>query len=156
MVAPTVGSGTSTKDVATTRGTVRLTIWDTAGEERYRSFTGLYSQGAVAAIIVFDVTDEGTFESIPTWVDVFKQATETGDFVVVVGNKLDLEDRVVTAKKALEWCDENKFKYFEVSAKTGEGVDLVFAQVAEHIVSTGANQPMSDVFPADESDSKCC
>jgi small GTP-binding protein len=141
MCAPTVGSGTSAKDMMTSQGQVRINIWDTAGEERYRSFTGLYSQGAAAAILVFDLTDDPTFDSLPNWVELFKQSSATGDLIVVVGNKLDLEDRHITREKAQAWCETQCFRYYEVSAKSGENIDLVFAEVAEAVALSAPNPP---------------
>jgi small GTP-binding protein len=155
MTSPTIGSGTSTKDLVTPSGPVRLTIWDTAGEERYRSFTGLYSQGAIGAVIVLDVSDESSFDGLSSWVSLFREATDTGDVILVVGNKLDLDDRVITTAKAREWCDGQNFKYFEVSAKTGENVDLVFAELAEAVAAAATGQA-GTVTAAPDGGQGCC
>jgi small GTP-binding protein len=155
LSTPTVGSGTSTKDMTTSQGPIRLNIWDTAGEERYRSFTGLYSQGAAAAILVFDVTDAATFDSLPTWVDLFRQSSATGDLIVVVGNKRDLDERDVQTEKAQAWCQKESFRYYEVSAKTGEHVDLVFAEVAEAVAAAYPSETTVG-YASGPQESSCC
>ena len=130
---PTVGSGIFTKKVPTDDGVVILTIWDTAGEEKYRSFTGLYSQGACAAIIVFDVTDKTTFSSVDSWVKVF-QLSSSGSLIYIVGNKIDKEEkRQVKYEDAYDWANQRGFKYNETSAKTGENVELIFKDIATSI-----------------------
>jgi small GTP-binding protein len=155
MTTPTVGSGCFFKEIPTTKGPVPLKVWDTAGEERYRSFTGLYSQGAVAAIVVFDVTDQTTYESISNWVEMFRETAEPTNFIWVVGNKIDLDGRMITKAKATEWTEAQGFKYFDVCAKTGENIDLVFADVAETIVALA--QPQNcEAVPTEETNGKGC
>ena len=133
---PTVGSGVITKTFETPKGEITLNIWDTAGEERYRSFTGLYSQGAQGGIIVFDITDKDSFESIPEWVKTFRENSSTDASIYVIGNKLDLDaNRAIQYDHAFEWCHNQGYTYSEVSAKTGENISLVFAQIADDIIS---------------------
>ena len=134
MVAPTVGSGVISKDIATPNGNVSLRIWDTAGEERYRSFTGLYSQGSVAGIVVFDVTDSESFESIDEWVTLFRENSEQNAIVYLAGNKTDLvESRQIPFDKAQKYATEHHMKYYEVSAKTGQNIELLFKDLAMEI-----------------------
>lgn len=134
MVAPTVGSGVIFKNIQTEKGVVPLKIWDTAGEERYRSFSGLYSQSATAGIFVFDLTDQRTFDTIDEWIAEFEKNANADALLYLAGNKLDLiEQRELTFDKAFAYAQSKNMKYFEVSAKTGEGVELLFTELAKQL-----------------------
>jgi small GTP-binding protein len=134
MTTPTVGAGTIQEVVRTQKGPVRLNIWDTAGEERYKSFAGLYSQAASAGVVCFDVTDEASFEEVGDWIRLFQENAEKDAILVLVGNKTDLvEERRVTEQAAKTWADGAGLVYFDVSAKTGENVDLLFAEIAGRV-----------------------
>jgi small GTP-binding protein len=135
---------------------VRLNVWDTAGEERYRSFTGLYSQGAVAACLVFDLTQQPTFESLPSWAETFKETAEPTHFIWVCGNKLDLDGRAVTKQAAGAYCSQHGLKYFEVSAKTGENIDLMFADIAETVAGIAASRVVTAPLSEKATPSKGC
>jgi small GTP-binding protein len=156
MTTPTVGSGCFFKEITTTKGVSRLNVWDTAGEERYRSFTGLYSQGALAGIVVFDVTDESTFESISNWVQTFRETADPTHLIWVVGNKLDLDSRKVTQATAKAWAVQQGFKYFDVCAKTGENIDLVFLDIAESVLALRQPQRSDAVLEEAPASSGCC
>lgn len=140
ITRPTVGSGCVNKKVMTQKGLCSLMIWDTAGEERYRSVTSLYSQGANAFIIVYDVTDESTFESIPDWIETFQQTADDDSLVYIIANKIDITNRAVSDVRAFEWARQHNYPYFEVSARTGENVDLVFDDVAEKVMNNQVKQ----------------
>jgi small GTP-binding protein len=134
MTTPTVGSGTFDQQIATSKGLVRLTIWDTAGEERYKSFAGLYSQEATAGILVFDVSDKESFGDIADWIRLFQDNAEKTAVLVLAGNKVDLiEQRTVTGDEARAFAANQGIEYFDVSAKTGENIDRLFSFVAEHV-----------------------
>jgi small GTP-binding protein len=134
MTTPTVGAGTVQETVRTQKGPVRLNIWDTAGEERYKSFAGLYSQAASAGIVCFDVTDSSSFDEVGGWIRLFEENAEKDAVIVIVGNKNDLiEERQVTEGTAKTWAEAHSLVYFDVSAKTGENVDLLFAEVAGRV-----------------------
>jgi small GTP-binding protein len=137
---PTVGSGCFFKEIPTPLGAARLHVWDTAGEERYRAFTGLYARGALAAVVVFDVTDERTFTAVGRWAAAFREAADPAAAVWVVGNKTDAGGRAVAHAHARAWAEQRGFRYFDASARTGENIDLVFADVAERVLA--ARQPL--------------
>ncbi|KAH0791155.1 small GTP-binding protein [Histomonas meleagridis] len=134
MVTPTVGSGVIMEEISTHKGIVQLRIWDTAGEERYRTFTGLYSRSASAGIIVFDITEPSSFESLNSWIREFKNNALENAPLYLVGNKIDLVDqRMVSNEEAKNFAIQNGLKYFEVSAKTGENVELLFTDLATEL-----------------------
>lgn len=120
---------------------MKLSLWDTAGQETYKSITRSYFRGASGALLVFDITRPATFESCSQWLQDLRQIAEEGIVVILVGNKSDLAEdgsdsnkRRITAKEAEEWCRLNHVvRYLETSAKSGEGVELAFLDVAERI-----------------------
>ena len=156
ITKPTVGSGCIEKRVNTSFGTIKLNIWDTAGEERYRSVTSLYSQGAEAFVVVFDVADESTFESIPEWIETFHQTSNASSLIYVVGNKNDLPNRAVTDARAYDWCQKNGYSYYDVSAKTGERVELVFTDIAEKLGEKSNRMNQSVVTPLEAKRKEGC
>lgn len=115
---------------------------DTAGQERYASLAPLYYRGAAAALVVFDITQEDTFEKAKYWVTELQKNT-TGDLVIIlVGNKADLvEERQVSAEDAQAYADSvGMSMYVETSAKTAANVSHVFEQVAVKIAEKMAAQ----------------
>lgn len=123
---------------------MKLSLWDTAGQETYKSVTRSYFRGASGALLVFDITRRSTFEAVTGWLNDLRQIAEEGIVIVLVGNKLDLADhttnidggnkRAVSRQEAEEWCKrEGIVEYVETSAKSGENVERAFLGVAERI-----------------------
>ena len=132
---------------------MKLSLWDTAGQETYKSITRSYFRGASGALLVFDISRRETFEHATGWLHDLRQIAEEGIVVILVGNKTDLASsstvsrlgnetqglaaenkRAVTVPEAEEWCRRNGvMRYVETSAKSGEGVEKAFMEVAERI-----------------------
>ncbi|KAI9823101.1 MAG: hypothetical protein M1826_000252 [Phylliscum demangeonii] len=138
---------------------MKLSLWDTAGQETYKSVTRSYFRGASGALLVFDITRPQTFAHVTNWLNDLRQIAEPDIVVVLVGNKTDLvpaEQRdaeataeaeadadgqaatrspaVVTRAQAERWCREHGvMRYVETSAKSGAGVERAFRDVAERI-----------------------
>ena len=123
---------------------MKLSLWDTAGQETYKAVTRSYFRGASGALLVFDITRRSTFLHAIDWLNDLRQIAEEGIVVVLVGNKCDLagssqstdesSKREVTKQEAEDWCRTNKIlRYVETSAKSGEGVEDAFLDVAQSI-----------------------
>ncbi|EHA24379.1 hypothetical protein ASPNIDRAFT_180012 [Aspergillus niger ATCC 1015] len=119
---------------------MKLSLWDTAGQETYKSITRSYFRGASGALLVFDITRPSTFVSCTQWLHDLRQIAEDGIVIVLVGNKSDLagddsrSHQTVTRQEAEEWCRLNNItRYVETSAKSGENVERAFLEVAEMI-----------------------
>lgn len=103
----------------------KLQIWDSAGPERFRSISSSYIRGSHGVIIVCDITNKESFDSIDFWINcINSQSSKIG--VVLVGNKYDYEQRQISKNEAKEIALKYGLHYFEASAKTGKGVDEVF------------------------------
>ena len=112
----------------------RIQIWDTAGQENFRSITRAYYKNSACALVVYDISNRESFDNINTWIEDCKSQSPQTIFMVLVGNKNDLEDkRAVTIEEGKELAEKNKMMFFETSAKTGTNVDEIFLRSAETI-----------------------
>lgn len=118
---------------------MKLSLWDTAGQETYKSVTRSYFRGASGALLVFDLSRKQTFQHVTDWLSDLRQIAEPDIVVILVGNKADLTQqeenkREVTKEEAEEWAKRNGvMEYVETSAKSGENVENAFMRVAERI-----------------------
>ena len=109
---------------------------DTAGQERFRNITANYFRGCAGCLIVFDVTDKSSFDSVPRWMaDVEKHATDAAQVVrVIVGNKVDMENRrQVSMEIASSFATSQGMEYFEASAKKKTNVEEAFIFLVKEI-----------------------
>ncbi|KAL4389180.1 hypothetical protein AHAS_Ahas03G0019300 [Arachis hypogaea] len=114
---------------------IKLQIWDTAGQERFRTITTAYYRGAMGILLVYDVTDEASFNNIRNWIRNIEQHASDNVNKILVGNKADMDEskRAVPTSKGQELADEYGIKFFETSAKTNFNVEEVFFSIARDI-----------------------
>jgi Ras-related protein Rab-2A len=130
----TIGVEFGAKNLEINNEKYRIQIWDTAGQENFKSITRAYYKNSVCAIIVYDITNRESFNNINTWIDDCKSQSPKTVFFVLVGNKIDLEnERKVDYNEGLNFAKENQMFFFECSAKTGKNVEDIFYKSAEHI-----------------------
>lgn len=119
--------------IAKVRGrNIKLQVWDTAGQENFRSMIRVFYKGSHAAFLVFDITRAESFENLEEWVEDIKDNALPNAKILLLGNRKDEESsRQVSSEKAKELCDRLELTgYYETSAKSGEGVREVFADIA--------------------------
>ena len=137
-VKPTIGCDHYDKDVSIGGQAVKLSIWDTAGQERFRGLSSSYYKKARCVIVVFDITKKSTFDKIDFWRDEIANYADPDVLVMLVGNKVDLQDkRVVLKDDATSYVNKHKFAlYMETSAlENAEGqIEKLFGLVAEKIL----------------------
>ncbi|KAD7479781.1 hypothetical protein E3N88_02917 [Mikania micrantha] len=114
---------------------IKLQIWDTAGQERFRTITTAYYRGAMGILLVYDVTDESSFNNIKNWIRNIEQHASDNVNKILVGNKADMDEskRAVPTSKGQALADEYGIKFFETSAKTNMNVEEVFFSIARDI-----------------------
>ena len=115
---------------------VKLHIWDTSGQERFRAMTNLYYKDAQVAILTYDITNEQSFTSIQFWINELKYKVENDKMLLfLVGNKCDVSsnERKVPTNKGKSFAAENDMFFYETSAKTGEGVKDLFVTIANKV-----------------------
>jgi small GTP-binding protein len=128
---PTIAIEFKTFIVSLNDHQVRLQIWDTAGQERFKSISKAYFRNAAGAILVYDMTDDSTFDALDDWLHGLQQLCSPNAFIILVGNKADLEEqRKVGIQQALNFAERHKLEYLETSARLGVNVTEVFTRVA--------------------------
>ena len=125
----------------------KLNIWDTMGSEAYRALTRQFYRGAHAAIVIFDLTEQNSFNDIKRWIKDIKNYGEKNVEIIVVGNKLDLiEQRTVEKSQAINYCRENGgYKYIEASAKDGTNVLKIFEELTFDLVKKHQKEKEKEV-----------
>ena len=141
----TIGIDFKTKTLNINNQEIKLKIWDTAGQERFRNITTQYYKGADGIVLVYDVTDESSYEKIRDWMEQILSNTQQEEIgLVLLGNKCDMEPRVVTEDMGKKLAEELKISYYETSALTGQGIKEAFEELTMDImkkrgVSEGGN-----------------
>ncbi|CAL2035196.1 hypothetical protein CAEBREN_03430 [Caenorhabditis brenneri] len=116
---------------------VKLAIWDTAGQERFRTLTPSYYRGAQGVICVYDVTSRSSFEKLNHWMtEVDTYCTNENIIKMMVANKIDMPNRVVSREEGLKFAKRHRTLFIEASAKTKEGVQCTFEELIEKIIQT--------------------
>ena len=135
----TVGLDYHTKLEIINNLNVSVKLWDTAGQERFKALTPSFFRNAEGVVIAYDVTNSESFDNLKFWISSIKtNLFEKNIFIpiIIIGNKIDLEDmREISKDVASTFAKENKFKYFETSAKTGEGVDEAFRDLINQVLA---------------------
>jgi len=109
---------------------IKLQIWDSAGQEKFRSLIPNYIKGSSLVFIVYDISNRKTFQNLQLWIDFVNNIENTN--IVIIGNKIDLTDkREVSTEEGQKFCDENNFDFFEVSAKEDNNLNnMLFNSIA--------------------------
>lgn len=115
---------------------VKLQLWDTSGQERFRSMTQSYYRGAAGILLVYDVTDENTMASLSTWLTDIKQHAPEDVEVVLLANKIDLsEERIISKEAGEEFARQCGMIYYETSAVENKNIIEAFQKLAETVSS---------------------
>ena len=113
---------------------VKLQLWDTAGEERFRTITKTYYKGAHGIILMYDVTDQNSFKNIRNWIKQIEANADKSAKRVLVGHKCDEPGRVVSEEEGKKLAEEYNMVFFESSARTGKNVSEVFNYLGKEII----------------------
>lgn len=141
---PTIGASFFAKEVGIADGIhLKYNIWDTAGQERYRSLAPLYYREAVVIILVYDVTNERSFQELREfWVKAVNENSPDNVIRVIAGNKCDLEDRrQIPERNGKEFAESIGVFFFEMSAKTSENVEEMFQVISQHLLMREKENP---------------
>ncbi|KAK8598807.1 hypothetical protein V6N13_076753 [Hibiscus sabdariffa] len=125
--------------------TIGVDFWDTAGQERFRTITSSYYRGAHGIIIVYDVTDQESFNNVQQWLNEIGRYASENVNKLLVGNKCDLTSKkVVSYEAAQAFADELGIPFMETSAKNATNVEQAFMAMAANIKNRMASQPASN------------
>eukprot|EP00825_Cyclidium_porcatum_P010189 TRINITY_DN15222_c0_g1_i1.p2 TRINITY_DN15222_c0_g1~~TRINITY_DN15222_c0_g1_i1.p2 ORF type:complete len:245 (+),score=52.66 TRINITY_DN15222_c0_g1_i1:178-912(+) len=138
---PTVGIDFVSKTLHIDNKTVRLQLWDTAGQERFRSLIPSYIRDSNAAIIVYDITNQSSFQSLEKWIEYVKEERGEDVVIVLIGNKNDLENkRQVTQQEGENFAKQQNLMFFECSAQNGNNILNVFKALSQQLINSGNQQ----------------
>uniref|UniRef100_A0A9L0T7Q2 Ras-related protein Rab-18 n=1 Tax=Equus caballus TaxID=9796 RepID=A0A9L0T7Q2_HORSE len=133
----TKGVDFKVKTISVDGNKAKLAIWDTAGQERFRTLTPSYYRGAQGVILVYDVTRRDTFVKLDNWLNELETYCTRNDIVnMLVGNKIDKENREVDRNEGLKFARKHSMLFIEASAKTCDGVQCAFEELVEKIIQT--------------------
>lgn len=144
----TIGIDFKIKTIELGGKVIKLQIWDTAGQERFRTITTSYFRGAQGILLVYDVTDRGSFENIKNWVGQIQQHADFNVNKILIGNKCDVEpaDIAVKSEEGKKLADDYGIQFFETSAKHNLKVTDAFQAIAQDVMTrlrdeNGPNAP---------------
>ena len=142
----TIGVEFKDKIINVGKWKVRLQIWDTSGQERFRSITQNFYRNADGILFVYDVTNRESFSHIKDWL-MDSQVEDSDIKRILVGNKIDLEDkRAIDAEKMNSFAESKKMKCFETSAKSGKNVENIFKEISLLILENKTDDEILDQF----------
>ena len=123
----------------------RVQLWDTVGQEEFQSISRGYYKSGVCALVVYDITNRESFNNVSTWVEECKNNGPSTISLVLVGNKIDLEDkRQITYDEGEEYANQNNMLFFETSALNGSNIDKMFNDTVESIIRKIENNYYKD------------
>ena len=145
---PTLGVDVRYKYITLEEKKIRLDMWDSAGQERFKNITKNYLNGANGIIFVCDITNKTSFEVLKSWLYDARELASPETEMIIVGNKIDLnEARQVPFDLIKEFAKKYNMEAFETSAKTGEGVDEIFIALTQKLFK---NKNIGKILPGED------
>ena len=124
------------KNIQVNERNVRVQIWDTAGQEAFRSITRSYYKSSTCAFIIYDITNKKSFSNVASWLNECRDMCYKDILICLVGNKTDLENkRIVSKEEGQKFADDNGLLFFETSAQDGTNIEELFTQATSNIVN---------------------
>ena len=119
---------------------IKLQIWDTAGQDRFRAITKNYYKGSHGIILIYDITNIQSFENVKTWVNQIREEASSNVIIYIAGNKVDMEDeRKVDRDDGEKLAEDLGFPFVETSAKNGININETFEDLVERIYKVYGN-----------------
>ena len=113
---------------------IKVQLWDTAGQDRYRTIAKNYYKGSHGILLLYDITKRNSFENIREWIKDIKEEVYEKAIIFLIGNKIDkTTERKITTEQGTKLAEEYNLPFFEASAKTGENVDEIFKSLYKKI-----------------------
>ena len=158
----TIGASFIQKQFEIDNELININIWDTAGQEKYRSLVPMYTRNATCAIIVFDVTNPWSFDVLSSWYLQVKEEAPENCKIVIVGNKIDqipdfdFNKNTDEITKIENFASENEVDIFYVSAKTGKNIKELFEHIINNFPIVRAQPHTESIHVNTSENSKCC
>jgi small GTP-binding protein len=126
-----------------------LTIWDTCGQERFRSMTRNYFADAQGIVLVYDVGEMNSFDNLDVWLEAIKDNSKKDPAIILVANKIDLEERKVTKEKGTKFAEKHGIMYAETSSKEGINIDSPFEKLTNTLINKIKENPNDNINTVD-------
>jgi small GTP-binding protein len=165
----TIGIDFKSKTLEIDKNSVKITVFDTAGQEKYKGIVKSFYNKANGILLTFDLSNKESFSRLDYWVEELKEHIASNElYILLVGNKKDKKEREVTFEEAQQYAENNNFGgYFEVSAKDGEGINEMFINVAKGSLkkilnknedenNTSIQLSLSNAKVSQQKNNKCC
>ena len=130
---PSIGVDFMSKNIKFHGQNIKLQMWDTAGQEKYKGLIPSYVRNSSVVFLVYDISSKLSFDNIPKWINFIKTIENTT--LVLCGNKIDLSNREVTKEEGTNLAQKEGITFFEVSAKTDENIKNMFYNVVADLPS---------------------
>ena len=123
------------KNVMIKDRSIRIQVWDTAGQEAFRAVTRSYYKNSACAILVYDITNRKSFQDINSWLNECRDLCSKDIYIVLVGNKNDLDkQRAISKDEGKRFAEENNLKFYETSALNGNNIEELFMNAASDLI----------------------
>ncbi|XP_071815122.1 ras-related protein Rab-22A-like [Apostichopus japonicus] len=160
-IAPTIGASFMGKTLQVGDMTCKFQIWDTAGQEKYRGLAPMYYRNAGAAIIVYDITNQQSFELVRVWVRELQRHGPEKICIAIFGNKMDLEElREVQTEEGSNYAKEIGAIFGETSAKTADNIEDLFIDISKNLPPPDSPSShgviLEDLVPNQTKKKSCC
>ena len=166
---PTIGVDFKIKTLNINNKNIKLQIWDTAGQERFRTIISSYYRGAHGILLIFDLTQSESFDSLKNWLIEIEKNSNQNVVKLLIGNKCDLEDkRVISYETGKDFAEQYNMKYIETSAKTDLNVTEAFGLIGKELMDASADNEITvkpknitisktnDISTNEQKKSGCC
>lgn len=157
---PTIGADFACRDVIRGKKKYKIHLWDTAGQEAYHSITAPYFRSCSAVLLMFDLTDRTSFESLDYWLNNINNNAITSPIIYLIGNKLDDPNQAVGDYEIIEYARVHGLKPFKASAKNDINIEQIHNDMVDSIIAANSLTPVQYVSlsnPKKKSDNgDCC
>ena len=142
----TIGVEFGSKELVIEGHNVKVQIWDTAGQEKYKSITNAYYKGAKGAFVVYDITNKNSFDNADNWLNNLRASADKKCSIILIGNKSDLEDkREVSIEQGEEKAKNSEMAFMETSALSGDNIDKAFEMMINEAYKICHSEMLADV-----------
>ena len=142
----TIGVEFGSKELVIEGHNVKVQIWDTAGQEKYKSITNAYYKGAKGAFVVYDITNKNSFDNADNWLNNLRASADKKCSIILIGNKSDLEDkREISIEQGEEKAKNSEIAFMETSALSGDNIDKAFEMMINEAYKICHSEMLADV-----------
>ncbi len=158
----TIGIDFKIKTIELDGKKIKLQIWDTAGQERFHTITTSYYRGAMGIILVYDITQQKSFDNIAKWLGNIETHASPDVEKTLIGNKCDMDSkRIIQKEQGERIADEYSIRFFETSAKSNTNIEATFETLARAVLkktpdAAFSSGPSISVSPEVKKKSECC